>query len=109
MFPVYPPVTLPDDYVAWVASLSRFKRFSATPIKGGWATFTFDSKVHMAGHQPGLTHYSTFTLQPEAVVRSVNWRRLAAYHIRSIRFAVRRQTHPRWVWNKRPPAHPNPP
>ena len=99
--------TFPADFEAWVTSLTRFRRLRAE-LRGGMWTFTFDSGVHMSGHQPGLTHLSSFSLGPVAVLDSVNWRRLVAARIRVVRFACRRRTDPRSVLGKQPPKLPDP-
>ncbi len=97
----------PDDFLHWIARMSRFRRLSAE-LRGGWWTIKFDSQIHMSGHKSGVTHYSTFTLPPAAVLDSVNWRLLAAAHIHRVRWACRRQTNPRSVLGKKGPQLPYP-
>lgn len=108
IFPMPLRPAYPDDFLAWVTSLARFTRLSAHQHPGCDWVFTFDSQVHMQGHKPGLTHRSTFYLSPQTVVGSVNWRRLAAGHIRAVRFACRRHTNPASVIGKQPPKLPWP-
>jgi hypothetical protein len=105
--PAFPttPHAYPPEFLDWIAGLARFRRLSAE-LRGGWWTIKFDSQVHMAGHTPGMTHFSTFTLPPAAVAGSVDWRRLVAAHIRRVRWACRRRTDPRSVLGKIAPQLP---
>ena len=97
----------PDDFIAWIDRLKRFKRLRAEKRGGMW-TFTFDSKVHMAGHKGKATHYSTFSLLPATVLDSVNWRRLVAAYIRQVRFGCRRKAYPVTVIGRKAPELPWP-
>jgi len=97
----------PDDFLRWIAGLARFKRLSAE-LRGGMWTITFDSLVQIPHHRPGMTHFSSFSLLPAAVLESVDWRRLVAAHIRALRWACRRHTDPRSVLGKKAPALPYP-
>ena len=96
-----------EDYLAWAAKPKHGGL--SLEDRGGAHVWVLTSKIDYNRH--GGTkhrHFQTWYATPDQINTSVNWRRLVAAHIRSLRFALRRLDRPGTVDERRKPKLPYP-
>lgn len=93
----------PADFLEWVAGL-KHKRFRLERA-GAYYVFEFDTGQHQP-HLPLHAVRSTFSVISADIAKSPDWRRLIAWHIRSVRFACRRLLRPERDIESKKPRYP---